>query len=118
MTLKECLDKWGYGQGQKYQMDNWPPTNWFEPVLIARNKSTTSGHNDALHLSWYLLEDTASSWSLYQEPKKKVVRWLWTFNDCGRWFVTDHYCTEEEIYKYTKIIKYIKLEFSAVEFEE
>lgn len=113
-TLRELIDKHGMGQGQRYRSLYWEGKEWFEPRLICPNQTQVIGFSHQDNAFYANLDETL--WSLYEEPKKKVTRWLWAVNDIV-WDVRPRFYSEEEVkltYPYDPVRK---LEWSATEFE-
>ena len=60
-----------------------------------------------------------NGWELYEEPKKKVTKWLWMHKPTGKICISDH-CPvlySEEEFLFNPKNNYQKLEWSATEVE-
>lgn len=66
--------------------------------------------------------DDNDSYILYQEPKKKVVRYLFAVRTTqDGWTVRPYFITDNEavrIYSKTDIVDFKRLDYTATEFEE
>lgn len=81
-TLRELIDKHGMGQGQRYHKGTMEPRAWFEPMRMRMSvdRGKIIGFNiGEFGAKWDL--DLYDDWSLYEEPKKKVTRWLWAWKE-------------------------------------
>jgi len=54
------------------------------------------------------------------KPKQPVVRWMWAWEECGMWCLSDTFMTEEEAKELEAESKcrYVKLEWTRTEFPE
>jgi hypothetical protein len=97
----------------KVTWDGWTKNAWFQPFYCFESR----WYGPADDTPHYHAEANSGGWSLYQEPKKPVTRWLWaTKNPNGEWFVPNGFFSEEEFYR--PKAKYIKLPWSVAEFPE
>lgn len=124
-TLRELIDKHGMGQGQRYKTDDQhllplKKGNWFEPKLISPNGDWIVGFERTGRPQHVNLAVNSQDWSLYEEPKKKVTRWLWAITKEGviGTDITGALFTEEEAKEVWGNHEIQKLEWSRTEFEE
>lgn len=105
----------------KITQGHWSADRWFAPYFKAKE------------VWWYGVDNTdtsdsyqieVSNWTLWQRPKKKVIKYLWI---CGGALAANaagffRYYSEEEVEKwsdrYRTVKSWEKLEFTAKEFEE
>ena len=94
--------------GTKFRSMAWPKNEWFQPVFCDPHGLyfglLQSGHGTCYPAF-------GSSWELWQEPKPKIKRWLWSTLASRQ--ISDVFYTDEEVpgpfFK--------KLEWSVTEFE-
>lgn len=73
--------------------------------------------------TWHLIKNPSwwenKKYRIKQQPKPKVTRWLWAckFPQDIKWLLTSAYYTDQEFKEWTSA-KGIKLEWSAMEFDE
>ena len=59
------------------------------------------------------------NWSIYEEPKKLVKKWLWRYKNANKeWEYNTIYTTEEEANRWFNSYECIKLEYTEIEVED
>ena len=129
MSEYKTLDEWfpnGRGDGRKFTNIDWPKNDWIEPIFKSNACET---YED----TWYCLDEKGHSDPFignslqmklkeWHPPKKKVTKYLWV--DTANEKIRPHFYKDmSELLKHSVGSDYgsqiyIRLDWSATEFEE
>jgi len=121
-TLKELFDEHG---SVWLALKDRPETRFFKPLGYSeKTKGFLIGeaNKDDSSLAVDYKNEVLDYFILYQEPKKKVVRYLFAVRTTqDGWTVRPYFLTDNEAvknYSKTYIVDFKRLDYTATEFEE
>ena len=114
-TLDELMEGKAPGEIRVNNKD-YPAASWFQPYF--KSYSDWYGLNELGYQKSH--SGLEYHWRIWQEPKKKVMKYLWRYRDYKReWAIWNNYKTEDEAQKlFENKDRYEKMPLPGIEVEE